>query len=131
MTTVSDDYPLLGNTIFEAVSYSRKDARRTVVEHALIDLGLTNREEAESYINRRIHASATDLSSAERRMLQFARALLTKKPIILMDEPFIGLNMENLRVVSEKLNSLKSTSIIVIIAKEIPQEITIDQHIQL
>lgn len=131
MTTVSDDYPLLGNTIFEAVSYSRKDAKRTVVEHALIDLGLTNREEAESYINRRIHASATDLSSAERRMLQFARALLTKKPIILMDEPFIGLNMENLRVVSEKLNSLKSTSIIVIIAKEIPQEITIDQHIQL
>jgi ABC-type multidrug transport system fused ATPase/permease subunit len=131
MTTVSDDYPLLGNTIFEAVSYSRKDARRTVVEHALIDLGLTNREEAESYIKRRIHASATDLSSAERRMLQFARALLTKKPIILMDEPFIGLNMENLRVVSEKLNSLKSTSIIIIIAKEIPQEITIDQHIQL
>ena len=131
MTTISDDYPLLGNTIFEAVSYSRKDARRTVVEHTLIDLGLTNREEAESYINRRIHASATDLSSAERRMLQFARALLTKKPILLLDEPFLGLSPENLRVVCEKLNRLKSTSIIIIIAKEIPQEIFIDQQITL
>lgn len=130
MTTVSDDYPLLGNTIFEAISNSRKDARRTVVAHTLIDLGLTNREAAESYLNRRIYTTASDLSSAERRMLLFARAMLTKKPIILLDEPFIGLNTENLRVVCEKLNRLKSTSIILIIAKEIPQEIIIDQQIQ-
>ena len=131
MTTVSDDYPLLGNTIFEAISYSRKDARRTVVEHTLIDLGLTNREEAESYLNRRIHSTASDLSSAERRMLQFARALLTKKPILLLDEPFIGLSPENLRAVCEKLNRLKSTSIIIIIAKELPNEISVDQQIKL
>jgi ABC-type transport system involved in cytochrome bd biosynthesis fused ATPase/permease subunit len=130
MTTVSDDYPLLGNTIFEAISNSRKDARRTVVAHTLIDLGLTNREAAESYLNRRIYTTASDLSSAERRMLLFARAMLTKKPIILLDEPFIGLNAENLRVVCEKLNRLKSTSIILIIAKEIPQELIIDQQIQ-
>jgi ABC-type multidrug transport system fused ATPase/permease subunit len=130
MTTVSDDYPLLGNTIFEAISNSRKDARRTVVAHTLIDLGLTNREAAESYLNRRIYTTASDLSSAERRMLLFARAMLTKKPIILLDEPFIGLNTENLRVVCEKLNRLKSTSIILIIAKEIPQELIIDQQIQ-
>jgi ABC-type bacteriocin/lantibiotic exporter with double-glycine peptidase domain len=64
-------------------------------------------------------------------MLQFARALLTKKSIILLDEPFIGLNKENLRAVSEKLNNLKPTSIIIIIAKEIPQELSIDQQIQL
>jgi ABC-type bacteriocin/lantibiotic exporter with double-glycine peptidase domain len=63
-------------------------------------------------------------------MLLFARAMLTKKPIILLDEPFIGLNAENLRVVCEKLNRLKSTSIILIIAKEIPQELIIDQQIQ-
>jgi len=131
MTTVSDDYPLLGNTIFEAISYSRKDARRTVVAHTLIDLGLTNREAAESYLNRRIYATASDLSSAERRMLQFARAILTKKPILLLDEPFIGLSAENLRVVCEKLNRLKSTSIIIIIAKEIPNELSVDQQIHI
>jgi ABC-type multidrug transport system fused ATPase/permease subunit len=131
MTTVSDDYPLLGNTIFEAISYSRKDAKRPAVAEALIELGLTNPAEAESYLDRRIHATLSDLSSAERRMLQFARALLTQKPIILLDEPFIGLSMENLRAVIHKLNGLKSESIILIIAKEIPNELSIDQHIHL
>jgi ABC-type multidrug transport system fused ATPase/permease subunit len=131
MTTVSEDYPLLGNTIFEAISYSRKDAKRPAVADVLIQLGLTTTEGAEEYLDRHIYATASDLSSAERRMLQFARALLTKKSIILLDEPFIGLNKENLRVVSEKLNNLKPTSIIIIIAKEIPQELSIDQQIQL
>jgi ABC-type multidrug transport system fused ATPase/permease subunit len=131
MTIVSDDYPLLGSTIFEAISYSRKDAKRPLVAEVLIQLGLTTSQEAEYYLDRRIHTAGADLSSAERRMLQFARALLTKKSIILLDEPFIGLNTSNLQVVCDKLNNLKSSSIILIIAKEIPQEISIDKQLKL
>ena len=131
MTTVSDDYPLLGNTIFEAISYSRKEVKRTSVADVLMQLGLTTPEGADVYLDRRIHSTANDLSSAERRMLQFARALLTKKPIMLLDEPFIGLSAEHLSLVCQKLNDLKSTSIIVIIAKEIPLELSIDQQILL
>jgi energy-coupling factor transporter ATP-binding protein EcfA2 len=50
---------------------------------------------------------------------------------MLLDEPFIGLSAEHLSVVCQKLNDLKSTSIIVIIAKEIPLELSIDQQILL
>jgi len=49
----------------------------------------------------------------------------------LLDEPFIGLNTSNLQVVCDKLNNLKSSSIILIIAKEIPQEISIDKQLKL
>jgi ABC-type multidrug transport system fused ATPase/permease subunit len=131
MTTIGDDFPLLGNTIFEAISYSRKEAKRSSAATAVVQLGLCRENEAENYLDRRLLRTASDLSSAERRMLQFARAVLTKKPILLLDEPFLGLNPEHLQVLSEKLNSLKQNSIILIIAKEIPQGLSIDQTISL
>ncbi len=131
MTTIGDDFPLLGSTIFEAISYSRKDTKRESVAAAVVKLGLCNSAEAESYLDRRMLRTASDLSSAERRMLQFARAFLTNKPILLLDEPFIGLNSENLLVMIETINSLKPETIVIIIAKEIPLDLSIDQTISL
>lgn len=131
ITAASEDYPLLGKTIFEAISYSRKASKREDVAQMLIKLGLANAQDAEQYIDRKIKSHGSDLSSGERRMLIFARALLTRKPIIVLDEPFLGLNSIHEQIIAEQLMLLKPNHLIILVSKEIPANLHIDQTIQL
>jgi len=125
VTIVGEDFPLVGKTIFEAVSYSRKEKNKTEAAALLSTLGLTDEADAALYLTNTIKAQGSNLSSSERRMLNVARALLTRKPIILLDEPFLGLGPAMQDVIVRELMQRKDSHLIILVAQEIPRELTI------
>jgi ABC-type multidrug transport system fused ATPase/permease subunit len=128
---VSDEFPLLGKTIFETISYSRKEAKKEVAAELVERLGLCPSGQGITYLERKIKTYGSDLSSGERRMLQFARALLTRKPILLLDEPFLGLNELSEAILCAEIHNMKSTHLIILVANNLPEQIDIDQTITL
>jgi ABC-type bacteriocin/lantibiotic exporter with double-glycine peptidase domain len=128
---VSDEFPLLGNTVFEAISYSRKEAKKEDAADLVVRLGLCTAVHRDAYLDRKIKTYGSDLSSGERRMLQFARAVLTRKPILLLDEPFLGLNDVSESILCSEINKMKSTHLIILIANNLPDYLTIDQTLTL
>ncbi|MEL6670858.1 MAG: ABC transporter ATP-binding protein [Bacteroidota bacterium] len=88
VTVISEDYPLLGKTVFEAISYSRKASKRKGASLLLNKVQQDLPEAAKLELDDRIGSQGVGLSKGQERILLFTRALLTRKPILLLDEPF-------------------------------------------
>ena len=88
ISVVSDSFPLLGKTVFEAISYSRKPSKRSRAAKVLARVQQGLPSSSHLSLEDRIGDMGNNLSSSQRQVLQFTRALLTRKPIIILDEPF-------------------------------------------
>jgi ABC-type multidrug transport system fused ATPase/permease subunit len=131
VTIVSEDYPLIGKSIFESISYSRNESKRADVAKLLVQLQLCSEEGSEAYLDRTLKPQGSDLASGERKMLLLARALLTKKPILLLDDPFGGLTHEMESHMTRMLNEIRPKQLILVVSQHIPASLTIDQTIEL
>jgi ABC-type multidrug transport system fused ATPase/permease subunit len=130
ITLVSDEAPLLGSTLFKALSYKQTDDKRPKVLQVLKSLHYPgNGDEAD--LELRLSEGAADMSSSERKKLEFARAFLTRKPIILLDDPFNGVNEETYKIIIGQLNKLKVKRTIIIASREIPAGLDIDKKYEL
>lgn len=89
MTLCSEEAPLLGATVFAAISYSKKEEKREKVEKILSELAFKI-PGFEDVLNFPIDDGGKNLSQGQRKKLFLARALLTAKNLILCDEPFSG-----------------------------------------
>jgi ABC-type bacteriocin/lantibiotic exporter with double-glycine peptidase domain len=72
-----------------------------------------------------------NLSAGQRKQLIFARALLTRKKILLLDEAFDDLDVETKMIIVNRINKLKSKRTIVVAANNIPAELKVDVVINL
>ena len=79
----------------------------------------------------KIGDSGKQLSAGQRKLLIIARALLTNKKIILLDEPFVDLDNKAQALLVKQLNKLKQKRTIFLIDKNPPQNLLIDQIIEL
>jgi branched-chain amino acid transport system ATP-binding protein len=64
----------------------------------------------------RAHDKAADLSGGQRRIVEFARALITEPRVVLLDEPTLGLDPQTSKVVFETtqtMNNLGATVLMV------------------
>lgn len=118
ITVVSDEFPLIGKTIFEAISYSRREEKRVPAFLMLQKLGYAKENDDESILKNPIFENGKNISTSQRKVLMLARALLTNKKIILLDEPFEGLD----ETISNKIFSIllelkKKKTILVIDSK--------------
>ena len=93
MAVVSDSIPLLGATIFEVVSYSRKKKKRKAAFDILSDLGFVS-DGGSEILDYSVKEGGRNLSAGQRKLLMLARAFLTNKKIMLFDEPFNDLDKE-------------------------------------
>ena len=116
VTIVGDDFPLTGNTIFKAVSYSRSLEKREKAISSLQQLKFNSNEISVETLNGKLNDFAGNLSYGERKMLMFSRALLTRKKVLLLDEPFKGLDAANREIITERINKLRSKRTIIIAA---------------
>ncbi|MCP1386504.1 ABC transporter transmembrane domain-containing protein [Runella salmonicolor] len=89
---VSTELPLLGRTVFEAVSYSRKSEKRPKAALLLTQIQTLAQLDYPLCLDDRIGENGQLLSKGQRTVLCWVRALLTHKPILLFDEPFEGLS---------------------------------------
>ncbi len=127
---VSDELPLLGKTIFEVISYSRREEKREAAQNMLNRLGVKI-DHYENILSNPVKESGQNLSAGQRKLLMIARALLTGKKIILLDEPFKDLDLESQERLAEILTELKSNHTIVIISGENQSILNPDQLIHL
>mgnify|MGYP003328825622 FL=1 len=132
VTIVSNDFPLIGNTIFKAISYSRAEEKRERALASLQRLKFASVDEDENILDFKLTDYAGNLSAGERKMLMFSRAFLTQKRILLLDEPFDELDDNNREVIAERLNNLRNRrTIIIASSKPLPAELIPDKIISL
>ncbi len=91
LTVVSPDFPLVGKTVFEAVSYSISKSKIPAVETILqvIQRGLPPQQQLS--VHDKIGEFGSHLSVSQQKILQYTRAFLTRKPILIIEEPFESL----------------------------------------
>jgi ABC-type bacteriocin/lantibiotic exporter with double-glycine peptidase domain len=129
IAVVSNELNLLGKTIFEAVSYSRKEEKKQEVADVLVELGFFTIENMN--LSMPLIDGGKNLSTGQRKLLIIARAILTKKKIILLDEPFADLDDFYKEKVINLLKSKSESHTIIIIVKEKNQSINYDEVIKL
>ncbi|PRX54954.1 ATP-binding cassette domain-containing protein [Flagellimonas meridianipacifica] len=128
MTLVADQCSLLGRTVFEAVSYSRKHQHRRKALKILETLGLSN----SLHLDQCIGESSSNLSNGQRKLLMYARAFLTQKPILLIDEPFDYLDHNAIQRIVHYLNRIRHRRTIVLFTnKSIPSCMAVDFNYEL
>ncbi|MCY7411360.1 MAG: ABC transporter ATP-binding protein/permease, partial [Chitinophagales bacterium] len=128
---VSDDAPLLGSNIFEAISYSRDAEKRERAIQTLEQLHFTVTGNAEEDLNYKLEEGAKNLSAGQRKMLMIARALNTRKKFLLLDEPLSDLDEVAQKTFVRLLNKLKKKRTIIVVAANSPYELMTDKVIDL
>jgi ABC-type bacteriocin/lantibiotic exporter with double-glycine peptidase domain len=118
ITLVSAQVPLLGKTVFEAVSYSRKPEKRPAVLAMLQELRFSPGRYGEPDLDYVIGDSGNNLSAGQQKILMLARALLTGKKVLLLDEPFAGLDAGARKHMVELINGLSRKCTILLIDHE-------------
>jgi len=126
ITMVSSETPLIGNSIFKAISYSTKIEKQEKAIAMLQKLKLKFAEDDQENLQFKIEDGGKNLSSGQRILLQFARAFLTRKSIILLDEPFNYLDQESIKIIVTELNLLKKKRNIIIATSFIPEMLEVD-----
>lgn len=124
ITYVAPEALLLGNTVFEAISYSRKTEKRAKAQKLLDKLQVSlDLDEA-------IGDGGKHLAGSEQQLLMIARAWLTQKPIVLLDEIFVGLSEQQTTVVVSLLKKARNDKTILIAAQNLPLNLPINATIE-
>lgn len=130
IAVVSDEIPLLGKTVFEAISYSRNKLKKPKAGKILNELQKHHKQQL--LLDDRIGDLACRLSKGEKKLLIIARALLTNKPILLLDEPFEAIDELTKLQLCKQLNQLSKKRTIVIFSKLIHcRQLNVQYSIQL
>ncbi len=116
ITVVSNEFPLLGKTVFEAISYSRKRSKRARAEEVLSFLQADLPEEKCLHLDDRIGELGSRLSKGQEKMLFYARAMLSNKPIVLIEDPFKNMSSAVRKQVLEWLESNRKKKTILLLA---------------
>lgn len=120
ITIVPEDWPFFGRNVFEAISYSRKSRKWPESARVLDLIQEKCPESLKLHLDTRIGDLACNLSKGQKKLLAYARALLTDKPVVIIDEPFSGLDETSRRHVASIINSLKGKKTVIILDQHIP-----------
>ncbi|MFF1822927.1 ABC transporter ATP-binding protein [Kribbella sp. NPDC058245] len=74
--------------------------------------------EAFPVITTRAHDKAADLSGGQRRIVEFARALVTNPSVVLLDEPTLGLDPKTCEVVFESTRTMNDLGVTVLMVEQ-------------
>lgn len=131
LTVVGEEFQLFGRTVFEAISYSRKEEKRPLAQTMLDLLQKDMNERNKLKLDDKIGELGVHLSQSQRKILQYARALLTNKPILIIESPFKGLSPKVEENISEILTRRKRESTIVIFDSTSEINIRVDEVIEI
>lgn len=126
ITLASAEVPLLGRTVFEAVSYSRKADKRPRAQKLLDHLQNLAELPHPMTLDDPIGEQGRMLSAGQRSVLRLLRALLTRKPILLLDEPFDSLSETGMAQLLDWLRQPKfqPQTVLLVSSRPLPYEFT-------
>ncbi len=111
---------LFGESIRENLLLGKPDATDDELREALEKAGATSFVAAlPAGLDTELGSNGVGLSGGERRRLCLARSLLRQSPIVIVDEPFSGLDRVAVDRVRKTLAELADTRIVVVIAHDL------------
>ena len=122
ISVVPGDWPIYGKTVFEAISYSRKADKRPKAEVVLERVQSSCPAATRLTLDTRIGDLGCNLSKGQKKLLAFARALLSDKPILIIDEPFSGLDIPTQVHLSKLILELKDMKTIIVLEQDAHNE---------
>lgn len=113
------DTVLFGDTIRENLLLGRPEATDEELMEACRQAGAEEIVAAlPEGLDARLGSQGVGLSGGQRRRLALARTLLRRAPIVIVDEPFAGLDRAGVAVVHGSLARLASEAIVIVISHE-------------
>ena len=101
---VSDAFPLVGTSLLDAVSKSGQSEILRDTEVSIQKFQALFPEQLQGLnFHLKLKGVNASLSSSQRRLLECLRAVLTNKPLLVLDEPFAGLDHETARRLADYL----------------------------
>lgn len=131
ISIISDEIPLLGKNVFEVVSESKNEVNRRRAINSLNKLNCVFNLPHSVYLERKIENNGANLSLIERKILNIARGIVSEKPILLIDEPFAGLDEKMTCNLGEFFNTIKANKTIIIISSRACESIEYDKIVDL
>lgn len=122
---IGEDWKLLGRTVFEAVSYSRRVSARPKAEEMIQKVQPIFPSLSSLHLDSKIGEAGNRLSSSQRQALLLIRALLTNKPILILDEPFAGLSRDNIQAYCDFLNQNHQNKTIILLTNILPDTLVL------
>ena len=128
MALVSQGSPLFPGTIAENIAYGRPDALFHEIREAAVESGGAEFIETlpEQY-DTLLSEGGQNLSGGQRQRLAIARALATKAPILILDEPTSSLDLKHEQWVIETLQRLRRKRTIVLVTHRLETAVDCDR----
>jgi subfamily B ATP-binding cassette protein MsbA len=128
MALVTQGSPLFPGTIAENIAYGRPDATFHEIREAAVESGAAEFIETlpEQY-DTLIAEGGQNLSGGQRQRLAIARAIVTKAPILILDEPTNALDLKHEQWVIETLQRLRRSRTIILVTHRLETAVDCDR----
>jgi ATP-binding cassette, subfamily B, bacterial len=128
MALVSQGSPLFPGTIAENIAFGRPDASLHEIREAAVESGAAEFIETlpEQY-DTLVTEGGQNLSGGQRQRLAIARALVTKAPILILDEPTNALDLKHEQWVIETLQRLRRLRTIILVTHRLETAVDCDR----
>jgi ABC-type multidrug transport system fused ATPase/permease subunit len=113
---ISEEFPFIGKDVFEAITESKTEESKQKSANILEKLCRTFQLKEPISIHKKLVDGGCNLSQTEKKILAFARAILSEKPILLFDEPFSGTSDQITYFLGLYINELKQNRTILVIS---------------
>ena len=123
ITVISDAFPLYGKTVYEAIVHIRNSEKKIKAAQLLEELQQFESKKNWLELHDPIGDLGNTLTSGQKKILMYCRALLTNKPWIIIDQPFKNLNPKTVAHIKNILYKLKTKKTFVILDTKIPEGI--------
>lgn len=112
---VEQSHGIISGTVRENLDMGRPGATDEELGNALLSVNLTHLATKGPHgLDLIIDQEGTRLSGGERQRLAIARAILSRRPIVLFDEPSANLDSGNVKALIEALQSLRGSRTVLI-----------------
>ncbi|OGS70430.1 MAG: hypothetical protein A3F91_13205 [Flavobacteria bacterium RIFCSPLOWO2_12_FULL_35_11] len=127
ITVVSGKIPLDGNTVFEAISYSRNPEKRLQCEKVLNELQQFVPKSQQLTLSSKIGEQSNYLNDSQKQLLLWCRALLTNKPTWILHFPFDYINENLKKHLLQTILDWKEKKTIIFIDEGFPEGLKVDK----
>jgi ABC-type multidrug transport system fused ATPase/permease subunit len=118
ITFISDEFPLIGRTVFEVISYSRSKTKMPKAQSILEAFQQNIPLKMQLKLSDKVMEGGVNLSKSQLKMLQYIRAALSKKPIVLVDEPIRNLEKTTKKNVLNWLHHNANSKTIIFLCRQ-------------
>jgi ABC-type multidrug transport system fused ATPase/permease subunit len=128
MAIVTQSSPLFPGTIAENIAYGRADAKFHEIREGAVESGAAEFiETLPEHYDTLVTEGGQNFSGGQRQRLAIARALVTKAPILILDELTSSLDLKHEQWVIETLQGLRRLKTIILVTHRLETAVDCDQ----